>query len=285
MAPGLVRRDRDGPQRPLGSALAPRVGNRCGADMNARVTLYEGATILFPEGPRVVVAVGPFGYTVRDVTGGVDEVSWTDVQPARAIVHGRVDAVAESLMAVLSGLSDDAVQESLDKLEVVLTIRTGFARGHPALARPGEPYSLFNPARKVSDSKKCEAMAKILAREALLICDWFLSSGRVKRGLLWPGADPASSFSPSRANLVCRGLVACGDEDVSGGVSEGVGRGVGVAGDGDGDLLDRAERAHDLLDAHAGLVLEAPGDGQRGEDDGQVGLDRVFGVVEDRSGA
>lgn len=105
--------------------------------MNARVTLYEGANILFPEGPRIVVAVGPFGYTVRDVTGGVHEVSWTDVQPARAIVDGRVDAVAESLMAVLSGLSDDALQESLDKLEVVLTIRTGFARGHPALARPG----------------------------------------------------------------------------------------------------------------------------------------------------
>ena len=88
--------------------------------MNARVTLYEGANILFPEGPRIVVAVGPFGYTVRDVTGGVHEVSWTDVQPARAIVDGRVDAVAESLMAVLSGLSDDALQESLDKQEVVL---------------------------------------------------------------------------------------------------------------------------------------------------------------------
>ena len=136
--------------------------------MNARVTLYEGASILFPEGPRVVVAVGPFGYTVRDVTGGIHEVSWTDVQPARAIVDGRVDAVAESLMAVLSGLSDDALQESLNKLEVVLTMRTGFARGHPALARPGEPYSLFDPDRRVSDSKKCEAMAKILARAALL---------------------------------------------------------------------------------------------------------------------
>ena len=105
--------------------------------MNARVTLYEGANILFPEGPRIVIAVGPFGYTVRDVTGGVHEVSWTDVEPARAIVDGRVDAVAESLMAVLSGLSDDALQESLDKLEVVLTMRTGFSLGHPALARPG----------------------------------------------------------------------------------------------------------------------------------------------------
>jgi putative transposase len=75
-------------------------------------------------------------------------VSWTDVQPARAIVDGRVDAVAESLMAVLSGLSDDALQESQDKQEVVLTMRTGFARGHPALARPGEPYSLFLGERR-----------------------------------------------------------------------------------------------------------------------------------------
>ena len=58
----------------------------------------------------------------------------------------------------------------------------------------------------------------------------------------------------------------------------------GVAADGEGDLLDRAECAHDLLDAHAGLVLKAPGDGQRGEHDGQVGLDRVLGVVEDRPG-
>ena len=107
--------------------------------MNARVTLYEGGNILFPEGPRIVVAVGPFGYTVRDVTGAVHEVSWTDVQPARAIVDGRVDAVAESLMAVLSGLSDDALQESLDELEVFLTMRTGFALGHP-----GPPRSVQN---------------------------------------------------------------------------------------------------------------------------------------------
>jgi len=76
--------------------------------------------------------------------------------------------------------------------------------------------------------------------------------------------------------------VAAGGEDVSGGVGEWVGRGVGVAADGEGDLLDRAERAHDLLDTHPGLVLEPPGDGQRREHDGQVCLDRVFGVVEDR---
>jgi len=41
----------------------------------------------------------------------------------------------------------------------------------------------------------------------------------------------------------------------------------------------------DLLDAHAGGVLEMAGDGQRGEDDGHVGFDRVAGVVEDRPGS
>lgn len=105
--------------------------------MSARVTLYEGAQILFPDGPRTVVAVSPLGYSVRDVTGTVTEVSWTTVQPARTILDGRVDAVAESVMAVLQGLSDSALQEALDKQEVVLTMRTGYARGDAAVARPG----------------------------------------------------------------------------------------------------------------------------------------------------
>ena len=51
---------------------------------------------------------------------------------------------------------------------------------------------------------------------------------------------------PSRANLVCRAVVTCGGEDVSGGVGEWVCGGVGVAADGEGDLLDRAECAYDL---------------------------------------
>jgi hypothetical protein len=58
-----------------------------------------------------------------------------------------------------------------------------------------------------------------------------------------------------------------------------------VAGDADGDLLQRSQGVDDLLDAHPGGVLQVAGDGQRGEHDGQVGLDRVAGVVEDRAGA
>ncbi|OFE18379.1 hypothetical protein BA895_12160 [Humibacillus sp. DSM 29435] len=87
------------------------------------------------------------------------------MQPARAIIAGRVEAVAESLVSVLAGLSDAAVQESLDKQEVALTLRTGYARGHAALARPGEPYTAFDPANHLSDTQKCDLMAKILAHE------------------------------------------------------------------------------------------------------------------------
>lgn len=105
------------------------------------------------------------GYNHRDVAGRTRDVSWTDVQPARAIIAGHVDAVAESLVSVLAGLSDAALQEALDKREVALILRTGYARGHAALARPDEPSTAFDPANNFSDTRKCEVMAKILAHE------------------------------------------------------------------------------------------------------------------------
>lgn len=134
--------------------------------MSARVDLWVGALVLFPEGPRTIVEVSPMGYATRDITGAITQVPWIEVQPARSIIAGRVDAVAESLTFVLSGLSESALQEALDKQEVILTLKTGYARGYAALARPGEPYTIFDPANRASDSRKCAAMAEILGREA-----------------------------------------------------------------------------------------------------------------------
>lgn len=134
--------------------------------MSARVELFIGALVLFPEGPRTVVAISPIGYTTRDIAGATTDVAWVDVAPARAVLSGHVDAIAESLVAVLSGLSDAALQETLDKQEIVLTLKTGFARGHRSLARKGEPFHVFDPANGVSDSKKCAIMAKVLEQEA-----------------------------------------------------------------------------------------------------------------------
>ena len=50
----------------------------------------------------------------------------------------------------------------------------------------------------------------------------------------------------------------------------------------DGDVLEGFEGADDAFDADPGGVLEVAGDGQGGHDHGQVGLDGVSGVVEDR---
>ena len=53
----------------------------------------------------------------------------------------------------------------------------------------------------------------------------------------------------------------------------------------DGDFLEGFEGADDAFDADPGGVLEVAGDGQGGHDHGQVSLDRVSSVVEDRSGS
>ena len=83
---------------------------------------------------------------------------------------------------------------------------------------------------------------------------------------------------------MCRGWGAQGGEDVFGLGGQGVGGGEVVAVEVDGDFLEGFEGADDVFDADPGGVLEVSGDGQGGHDHGQVGLDGVMGVVEDRAG-
>ena len=90
-------------------------------------------------------------------------------------------------------------------------------------------------------------------------------------------------------DLSCTVLVPCwdveGGEDVFGFGGQGVGGCEGVAVEVDGDLLEGLEGADDVSDAHPGGVLGVAGHGQGGHDHGQVGLDGVAGVVEDRAGS
>lgn len=132
----------------------------------SRIDLYVGARILFLDGPRLVTAVSPMGYTVLDVQGRSDEVPWPDVQAARGVIEGRVDAVTTSVGLMFEGLTEDAKQQALDRQEVVLTIDTGYANGHPALARPGEPFTAFDPRYGLSLAKRIDAMARLLEQEA-----------------------------------------------------------------------------------------------------------------------
>ena len=53
----------------------------------------------------------------------------------------------------------------------------------------------------------------------------------------------------------------------------------------DGDVLKELEGTDDAFDADPGGVLEVSGDGQGGHDHGQVRLDGIALVVEDRSGS
>ena len=58
----------------------------------------------------------------------------------------------------------------------------------------------------------------------------------------------------------------------------------GLAGDGDRDAPEGSKCLHEALDADAGLVLQVARDGEGGEHDGEVGLDRFAFAVEDRAG-
>ena len=53
----------------------------------------------------------------------------------------------------------------------------------------------------------------------------------------------------------------------------------------DGDVLEGFEGADDAFDADPGGVLEVAGYGQGGHHHGQMSLDGVSGVVEDRAGS
>ena len=57
-----------------------------------------------------------------------------------------------------------------------------------------------------------------------------------------------------------------------------------VVADGNGDGAQRPQGGNDLLNRHAGDVLQVPRHGQCREHDGQVSFDRVAGAVEDRAG-
>lgn len=136
--------------------------------MSARLELYVGASILTSEGPRLVEAVTPMGYMTRSTTGDLKEINWRDLEPTRGISKGRVDAISSSFAVRWEGLSQAAKDEALDRLEAVLTILTGFANGHEALARPREPMWPFDPAHAQPMRTRVRAMSQYLAQEAEL---------------------------------------------------------------------------------------------------------------------
>lgn len=134
--------------------------------MSVRVALHDGATIQGEDGrPLLVVGVRPLSVRVETIHGEVLDIRFEDLEVAVGMLDGRVDAVAGPFRHKFESVREAARQLALDREEIVLTVETGFARGHRALAREGEPFWPFDPADGISLARKLSAMVEQLAAE------------------------------------------------------------------------------------------------------------------------
>lgn len=133
--------------------------------MSARVALHEGATILGEEGPLLIVGVRSLSVRVETIHGEVKDLQFNELEVARGVLDGRVDAVVGPFRQDFESVSEQARQLALDKEEIVLTVETGFARGHAALARDGEPFWPFGPTSGLKLTPLLRAMAEQLQAE------------------------------------------------------------------------------------------------------------------------
>lgn len=133
--------------------------------MSARVALFEGATILDEEGWLLVIGVRPLSVRVETVHGDVKDIRFEDLEVATGLLNGRADAVVGPFRQDFESVSEDARQVALDREEIVLTVETGYARGHAALAREGEPFWPFAPTSGVKRTPRFRAMAEQLQAE------------------------------------------------------------------------------------------------------------------------
>src|ERR1700738_315321 len=130
-----------------------------------RTHLREGTRVLTDNGTGVVASIDSSGYVIRDAFGGIEEVGWLDAATVREIGRGEVAPVTEPLRPLWDALDDDAKRVALDRLEVVQEIVTGYRDGHRNLARNDEPRYPFGPGFGISESRRCEVMAGLLAEE------------------------------------------------------------------------------------------------------------------------
>src|SRR5699024_7503345 len=110
----------------------------------------------------IVVGLTPTSFVTRGIDGGIEEIDWREVESAREIFEGRVEAVSYSVTAAWEGLGTDAKEQALDRQEVVLEILAGYARGHAALARDGDPFWPFDPKDQHSLRFRLAQMSKRL---------------------------------------------------------------------------------------------------------------------------
>lgn len=132
--------------------------------MSKAVELFVGARVLMAVGPSVVVEMGRHGVTVKDALGEnhfirADQLALTGIE------ENGLDAIHLSLQPWWNGLEASTRGEARVRGEVVFEVLTGFADGHPLMARPGEPFPPFGEGYGFSLTRRIEAMARQLTVE------------------------------------------------------------------------------------------------------------------------
>lgn len=131
----------------------------------ARTGVKKGDRVLLSTGVARVHAITATGIEIEADTG-TRVVGFGDLDDCRLIEGGNFAQVASPLRPLWDSLPDRVRRETEYKLEIVLEIVTGYRDGHHAFARPGEPLYPFGDSYGVSESHRCEEMAKLLARES-----------------------------------------------------------------------------------------------------------------------
>ncbi|WP_210768250.1 Mu transposase C-terminal domain-containing protein [Cellulomonas humilata] len=153
------------------------------------MVLEIGRTVLVDDGPAVVTSLHVAGVTVRVLDGSSRVVEWPDLDQLREPNRADAGAVIRRLQPLWSCMSEAGKETTLDRLEVVLEIVTGFRRGHAELADGGEPREPFGPAWGVSLTTRCTRMAALLTDE--------LQNDRGHRRRLDAGSSRRTSVSAS----------------------------------------------------------------------------------------
>jgi transposase InsO family protein len=130
---------------------------------SGRTTLAEGARVMTKEhGVVLIVAIDNDGVEVVDAIGSLDRMAWDEISTACEIVTGEPAAMVEALQPIWDALDEKTREETLNKLEIVLEIKTGFREGHPTLRRDGEPRFPYGPTFGMSINQRCTRMAQEL---------------------------------------------------------------------------------------------------------------------------
>lgn len=131
--------------------------------MSHIVELVRGDQVLTHLGLASVVDIGRHGVSVMGPSGATD-LPFAELE-VRHVTQNGAQAVHQPLTGWWFSLSDAVRENTLTKLEVVLEILTGYRRGWPSEAFPGEPFGTFGPGSGLSLHQQSIHMARHLTFE------------------------------------------------------------------------------------------------------------------------